>query len=69
LKNAIAIVVDMLTVDPYHLDGLVKLGELLGEAGRPDQAALAYKRVLHFDPGHQAAVDALQRVQPGFAHA
>ncbi|MGQ0814674.1 MAG: tetratricopeptide repeat protein [Gemmatimonadota bacterium] len=69
IKNAIAIVVDMLSVDPYHLDGLVKLGELLDMAGRRDQAALAYKRVLHFDPGHPEAITALQKAEPGFAHA
>ena len=45
------------------------LGELLIAAGRNEQAVLAYKRVLHFDPGHQEAITALLKVQPGFAHA
>lgn len=69
IKEALNIIVDMLSVDPYHLDGLVKLGELLVGAGKKDQAALAYKRVLHFDPGHNAAINGLEIIQPGYANA
>jgi superkiller protein 3 len=69
LRSAIGVMVDMLSVDPYHLDGLVRLGDLLSEAGRADQARLAYQRVLHFDPGHDAAIKALQRLEPGLVHA
>jgi predicted TPR repeat methyltransferase len=61
--------IDLLAVDPYHLDGLFKLGDLLGEAGRAEQAAVAYRRVLHFDPGHAQAKQALQKLQPVALHA
>ena len=59
--------VDLLTVDPYHLDGLVLLGEVLEQSGRGADAARAYERVLRFDPGRSPALTGLRRVSPGAA--
>jgi tetratricopeptide (TPR) repeat protein len=55
VRTAIGVLADLLTVDPYHLDALIKLGELLTDSGRGDQAVMAYERVLRFDPGHEIA--------------
>jgi tetratricopeptide (TPR) repeat protein len=65
LPAALSVLVDLLTVDPYHLDALIRLGEVLEQARRPKEAAKAYERVLHFDPGHNAALMASQRLVPG----
>ena len=58
--------IDLLTVDPYHLDALMRLGELLEQMRRPDDAIEAYQRVLRFDPGHDAAVAHCERVAPDY---
>lgn len=54
--KALALLVDFLERDPYSFDGLVALGELLLELGRPDDAGFAFQRVLRFDPAHVGAV-------------
>jgi tetratricopeptide (TPR) repeat protein len=64
LRAALHVLVDLLTLDPYNLEGLIKLGEVLERAGRWPEAARAYQRVLHFDPGHGLAMDGLDRVRP-----
>ena len=69
IKNAIAVIVDLLSVDPYHLEALVKLGKLLVETGRPDQAQLAFRRVLRFDPGHEGAERGLESMDHPAAQA
>ena len=55
---ALGVLIDLLTLDPYHLEGLMKLGQVLEQMRRPDDAVKAYQRVLRFDPGHNAAVAA-----------
>jgi tetratricopeptide (TPR) repeat protein len=50
------ILVELLQRDPYHLDGLISLGETLYESGRPSDAAVAFTRVLRFDPEHVGAL-------------
>jgi len=40
----------LLEVDPWDLEALTLLGELLLEDGRPEQAIEAFERVLKFDP-------------------
>jgi tetratricopeptide (TPR) repeat protein len=42
--------------DPYHFGALLALGELLLEAGRVDDAGVAFARILRFDPGHPGAL-------------
>lgn len=54
--KALALLVEFLERDPYSFDGLVALGELLLDTGRPDDAAFAFQRVLRFDPAHVGAV-------------
>jgi tetratricopeptide (TPR) repeat protein len=65
LQVAINVLADLLTVDPYHLLALVRLGDLLWRAGMQGQAGVAYRRVLHFDPGHADALRGLERLAPG----
>jgi predicted TPR repeat methyltransferase len=60
----LAALVDLLTLDPYNLDALIKLGEVLEQASRWAEATRAYQRVLHFDPKHEAALNGLDRVAP-----
>lgn len=64
LRDAVHVLVDLLTVDPYHLDGLVRLGTLLTRLGRVTEAGVAFRRVLHFDPGHQQALAGLEALMP-----
>jgi len=69
-REAIAALVDLLTVDPYHLEGLVRLGAVLEDAGMHAKARVAYRRALGFDPGNADASAALERLQgaaPGAA--
>jgi hypothetical protein len=42
----------------------VRLGDLLRGAGRENAAAVAYRRVLRFHPGHQAALLGLEQLAP-----
>jgi tetratricopeptide (TPR) repeat protein len=65
LPAALSVLVDLLSVDPYHMEGLIRLGEVLEQARRPQEAVKAYQRVLRFDPGHSAAMRGLERVAPG----
>lgn len=64
LRDAVHVLVDLLTVDPYHLNGLVRLGTLLTRLGRTTEAGVAFRRVLHFDPGHQHALIGLEALMP-----
>jgi cellulose synthase operon protein C len=59
-RRAIAVIVDLLSVDPYRLDALQRLGDLLLAAGRAADARVAYERLLRFDPDHAAARSALE---------
>jgi cellulose synthase operon protein C len=56
---AVAALVDLLTVDPYHLEALVQLGATLAAVDRVAEAHTAYERVLRFDPGNEAAARGL----------
>lgn len=47
---AVGVLVDLLADDPYHLDALLRLGEILLENGRTEDAMIALWRVLRFDP-------------------
>jgi predicted Zn-dependent protease len=42
--------IPILAADPYDLDALLLLGEVLLEEGRVDKALEAFERVLKFDP-------------------
>jgi DNA-binding SARP family transcriptional activator len=44
------VLIELLTRDPYRTDALLRLGDLLTDAGRPERARYAYERVLRFDP-------------------
>jgi cellulose synthase operon protein C len=59
--EAIDVLIELLTRDPYRTDALLRLGDLLTDAGRPDRARYAYERVLRFDPLDAAARAALER--------
>jgi tetratricopeptide (TPR) repeat protein len=61
---AVNALVDLLTVDPYHLAALVRLGDMLCLFGRQREAAVAYRRVLRFDPGYVEALRGLERLSP-----
>lgn len=63
-QAAINTLVDLLTVDPFHLAALVRLGDLLCLAERQGEAAVAYRRVLRFDPGYAEALEGLERLFP-----
>jgi predicted Zn-dependent protease len=52
---AIAVLADLLADDPYHLSILLKLGEILLEHGHPQDAIVAFRRVLRFDPKQATA--------------
>jgi tetratricopeptide (TPR) repeat protein len=45
----------LLGADPWDLDALTLLGELLLDDGRPEKAIEAFERVLRFDPESQGA--------------
>ena len=64
MKEAINVIADFLTADPYNLAGLVRLGDLLLVAGYEEHAGVAYRRALRFDPGHAAALEGLERLAP-----
>lgn len=64
MTGAIHVLVDFLAIDPYNLPGLVRLGDMLWIAGRQDEAAVAYRRVLNFDPAHEEAREGLERLTP-----
>ena len=64
IRDAVHVLVDLLIVDPYHLDSLVRLGNLLTALGRISEAAIAFRRVLHFDPGHHGALQGLESLTP-----
>jgi tetratricopeptide (TPR) repeat protein len=54
--EAMAILIELLLRDPYHLDALTSLGETLFDTGQHDDAAVAFARVLRFDPEHVGAL-------------
>ena len=55
-EESLVLLVDLLQRDPYNLDALTSLGETLFESGRRADAAVAFARVLRFDPDHVGAV-------------
>jgi cellulose synthase operon protein C len=55
LKGAMNVLVELLSADPYRLDALVRLGDLLMRAGRAREARFAFQRVLRFDPHDEMA--------------
>jgi tetratricopeptide (TPR) repeat protein len=54
-EAAVALLVELLTADAYHLEALCRLGAALLSAGRPADARRALGRVLRFAPGHAEA--------------
>ena len=60
--DAIAILADFLFADPYHFDGLHRLGEYLAGEERYEDAATAFRRVLAFDPANERARAALEHL-------
>ncbi|HUF51217.1 MAG TPA: tetratricopeptide repeat protein [Longimicrobiales bacterium] len=54
-RDAIHVMVDLLTMDPYQLDALVRLGQLLRASGMHNEARFAFERVLRFDPNDARA--------------
>jgi tetratricopeptide (TPR) repeat protein len=48
--------VELLRRDPYNLEALMELGESLLELARLDDAAVAFERVLRFEPRHAGAL-------------
>ena len=50
------LLVELLQRDPYNLDALTSLGESLYVSGRRSDAAVAFARVLRFDPEHVGAL-------------
>jgi cellulose synthase operon protein C len=63
LRRAMNVMVELLTVDPYRLDALVRLGDLLARAGRPVEARFAFQRVLRFDPHDEGAHAGVRRIE------
>jgi tetratricopeptide (TPR) repeat protein len=55
-EESLLLLVDLLQRDPYNLDALTSLGETLFESGRRPDAAVAFARVLRFDPEHVGAL-------------
>ncbi len=64
LDEAINVLATFLEADPYSFFGLVRLGDVLWRAGREIEAGFAYRRILHFDPGHEEAREGLERLEP-----
>ncbi|MGH7482362.1 MAG: tetratricopeptide repeat protein, partial [Longimicrobiales bacterium] len=62
-RLAIDVLADLLTADPYHLDGLFLLGRALEQAGQREAAAVAFQRVLRLDPQRRHAAQALARLE------
>jgi cytochrome c-type biogenesis protein CcmH/NrfG len=48
--------VELLRRDPYNIDALLSLSEVLLELDRHDDAAISIDRVLRFDPRHVLAL-------------
>lgn len=63
--HAVNTLVDLLGRNPYHLEALLRLGDVLLAAGHVDEARFAYRRLLHFDPKHEGALAALARTTTG----
>jgi tetratricopeptide (TPR) repeat protein len=55
LREGIHVLADLLTHDPYHLEALVRLGDLLVRAGLKQEALYAFQRVLRFNPNDERA--------------
>jgi predicted Zn-dependent protease len=62
-NEAIHVLVDLLTADPYLLSALTRLGHMLEENGKREEAIVAYNRVLRFQPGDTDAATGLARLQ------
>jgi tetratricopeptide (TPR) repeat protein len=63
--GAMEVLVDLLMLDPYQLEALVRLASLLEADGRRQAALFAYERVLRFDPGSAAAQAGAARLGRG----
>ncbi|HMC54610.1 MAG TPA: tetratricopeptide repeat protein [Gemmatimonadaceae bacterium] len=57
--DALPPLIELLERDSYHFDALMVLGDALFQMGNRDDAAIAYGRVLRFDPSHVPAQQAL----------
>ena len=54
--DAVDLLADLLTRDPYQFDALIALGETLLALGRLADAMIAFQRVLRFHPSHAEAL-------------
>ncbi len=57
--EAIDALAELLADDPYHLHALHQLGTILLEADRPEDAGVAFRRTVRFDPASSAAWEGL----------
>lgn len=55
-REALDPLIELLCRDPYNLEALMELGETLLDLDRLDDAAVAFDRVLRFDPRNAAAL-------------
>jgi cellulose synthase operon protein C len=61
--SALNVLIELLIRDPYRTDALLRLGDLLLQAGRAREARFAYDRVLRFEPGSVAASAGLAQIE------
>jgi cellulose synthase operon protein C len=69
LHAAVNVLVDLLSVDSYLVAAIVRLGDLLLAAGSEADAVIAYGRAVRLDPAHEAALAALERLEPAAVKA
>lgn len=58
-EAAIGVQIELLSLDPYHVEILCQLGVVLLEAGRASDAGFAFSRVLRLDPDHEGGREGL----------
>jgi tetratricopeptide (TPR) repeat protein len=66
LRQAVHVLADLLTLDPYHMDALDALAQLAGvleRAGRQEDALVAWRRVGRFEPARVEAREAVARLE------
>ena len=61
-QEAVSALTRAVDLAPTSVRLAYNLGHALEEAGRPDDARLAYRRALELDPGYKRAIDALERL-------
>lgn len=66
-RDAMRMAIVLLRKNVYHLPALIALGEALIDLGRRTDAAVAFRRVLRFDPANADAMEHTARLQMGAA--